>query len=135
MSENNIPPFNISSAIVSLVADISQLLGRISILDTVSTNLRLRRINRIRTIAVLSLYAPEVTPEVKRMLIAINGEMTRQQIQEKLGLKDEKHFREHYQQPAVFHGLIEMTIPDKPNSRLQKYRLTPKGIAVIKKVL
>ena len=25
------------------------------------------------------------------------------------------------------HALIEMTIPEKPNSRLQKYRLTSKG--------
>ena len=74
---------------------------------------------------------PEVTPEVKKMLSIINGEMTRKQIQEILGLKDEKHFREHYQQPAVFLGLIEMTIPGKPNSRLQKYRITPKGVAVI----
>lgn len=77
---------------------------------------------------------PEVTPEVKKLLMAIDGEMSRKQIQEKLGLKDEKHFREAYQQPAVAQGLIEMTIPDKPNSRLQKYRLTPKGYAFIKEV-
>jgi len=53
--------------------------------------------------------------------------MSRREIQSKLGLKDEKHFRQKYQQPAVAAGLIEMTIPDKPNSRLQKYRLTDKG--------
>ncbi len=41
-----------------------------------------------------------------------------------LGLNDEKHFREHYQQRAVKAGLIELTIPEKPTSRLQKYRLT-----------
>lgn len=77
--------------------------------------------------------APEVTPEVKKMLLVIDKEMTRKEIQSKLGLKDEKHFREKYQQVAVNVGLIEMTIPNKPNSRLQKYRLTQKGIAHIKK--
>lgn len=65
---------------------------------------------------------PEVTPEVRRLLKAINGDMTRIEIQEKIGLKDEKHFREHYLKPAISNGFIEMTIPDKPNSRLQKYR-------------
>jgi ATP-dependent DNA helicase RecG len=58
--------------------------------------------------------------------------MTREEIMEKLGLKDEKHFRENYQQVAVNLGLIEMTIPDKPRSSKQKYRLTEKGKAILK---
>ncbi len=58
------------------------------------------------------------------MLTLIVGEMTRKKILQKLGLKDEKHFRENYQQAAIAQGLIEMTLPDKPNSRLQKYRFT-----------
>jgi ATP-dependent DNA helicase RecG len=75
---------------------------------------------------------PEVTPEVGKMLTVIQGEMSRAEIQQKLGLTDEKHFREHYQQPAVAMELIEMTIPDKPRSSKQKYRLTKAGKHLLK---
>ena len=34
-------------------------------------------------------------------------------------------FMDTYPQPALDAGLIEMAIPQKPTSRLQKYRLTP----------
>ena len=68
----------------------------------------------------------EVTGEV-RLLQVIAGEMTRQHLQEALGLKHEDHFRKAYLSPALQAGLIEMTIPDKPRSRNQRYRLTPAG--------
>ena len=73
---------------------------------------------------------PAVTPEVGRLLVVLKGEMNRPQLMTALGLRDEKHFRQHYQQAAVAAGLIEMTVPDKPNSRLQRYRLTPAGQAL-----
>jgi len=77
--------------------------------------------------------APEVTPEVGQMLATLIGEMTRSEIMAAIGLKDEKHFREHYLQAAVALGLIEMTIPDKPRSSRQKYRITAKGSARLAK--
>jgi Fic family protein len=71
--------------------------------------------------------APQVTPQVGELLAAIQGEMSREVLQAALGLSDRKSFRERYLKPSLADGLIEMTIPDKPNSRLQKYRLTDKG--------
>ena len=72
---------------------------------------------------------PEVTPEVlqelspaQRLVRVLEGEMTRQQLQDALGLKDDEHFRRAYLQPALDAGLIEMTIPGKPRSSKQKYR-------------
>jgi hypothetical protein len=53
--------------------------------------------------------------------------MSREALQSALRLSDRKSFRERYLKPALADGLIEMTIPAKPNSRLQKYRLTDKG--------
>ena len=64
---------------------------------------------------------------VVRLLRAMSGDVTRQHLQEALGLKHEDHFRSAYLQPALRAGLVEMTIPDKPRSRSQRYRLTPAG--------
>lgn len=75
---------------------------------------------------------PEVTPEVMHMLRIIDGEMSRRQIMDVLSLTDEKHFREFYQQVGIAQGLIEMTIPDKPKSRKQQYRLTRKGKQLVR---
>ncbi|WP_448871767.1 Fic family protein [Desulfobulbus propionicus] len=74
---------------------------------------------------------PEVTPEVVELLRVMEGEMSRREIMDLLGLKDEKHFREHYQQRAIKAGVIELTIPDKPTSRLQKYRRTALGRTIV----
>ncbi len=70
---------------------------------------------------------PQVTPQVRQLLEIIQGEMSREALQGALELQDRKSFRERYLKPALEQGLIEMTIPDRPNSRLQKYRLTDKG--------
>ena len=44
-----------------------------------------------------------------------------------LELKHRPTFLYDYLKPALEQGFIEMTIPDKPNSSLQKYRLTVLG--------
>ncbi len=66
------------------------------------------------------------------MLQIITGEMSRIDIMTALGLKDEKHFREKYQQIGIATGVIEMTVPDKPESSKQKYRLTNAGKKLLK---
>lgn len=65
---------------------------------------------------------PQVTPQVKQLLDVLEGEMLREEIQALLGLKDRKSFRERYIKPALEAGLIEMTLPDKPTSKIQRYR-------------
>jgi ATP-dependent DNA helicase RecG len=67
------------------------------------------------------------TAQVKYLILNLEGEMTREEIQEKLTLVHRENFRKQYLRPALAKGLIEMTIPNKPNSRHQKYRLTEKG--------
>lgn len=68
-----------------------------------------------------------VTGEVGRLLKVLRDEMKRTELQNALGLKHEDHFRDAYLKPALELGMVEMTLPDKPRSRLQKYRLTAAG--------
>ena len=55
--------------------------------------------------------------------------MSRQEMMDSLGLKDRNHFADNYLQPALAAELIEMTLPNKPTSSKQQYRLTEKGRA------
>ena len=49
------------------------------------------------------------------------------------GRTDRTKFRHQVLNPLADVGLIEMTVPDKPQSSKQKYRLTEKGIAYLRK--
>ena len=75
--------------------------------------------------------AGEVAGEVLRLLRACAEDLPRQALQSRVGIKHDEHFRLAYMRPALDAALIEMTIPDKPRSRLQKYRLTAKGRALL----
>jgi predicted HTH transcriptional regulator len=70
----------------------------------------------------------QVSTQVEHLLLCLNlDEKSTLEIANLLNLKDRIGVMRNYIQPALKQGLIEMTIPDKPNSRLQKYRLTVLG--------
>ena len=45
-----------------------------------------------------------------------------------MNYSDRTKFRKKYIYPLLDAGIIQMTIPNKPNSRNQKYQLTAKGL-------
>ena len=53
--------------------------------------------------------------------------MSRKELMAALNLSGRENFEKLYLRPALAEGYIEMTLPQKPNSRLQGYRLTGKG--------
>ena len=53
------------------------------------------------------------------------------EIREKLGYTNRTKFRQRYMVPLLSEVLLEVTIPGKPTSSLQKYKTTVKGLQVI----
>ena len=63
---------------------------------------------------------------IKKLLSVMEYDVpyTSRALMEKLGLKSKEGFRRNYLRPAMDKGLLRMTIPDKPNSRNQRYSKT-----------
>lgn len=60
---------------------------------------------------------------VDRLLSVLGNDMlSATEIMERLGLSHRPTFRKNYLNPALEQNLIERTIPDRPNSKNQKYR-------------
>ena len=65
----------------------------------------------------------QLSEYLKRLLEVMEYDVpyTSNTLMDKLGLKSKEGFRRNYLRPAIDMNLICMTIPDKPNSRNQRY--------------
>ena len=71
---------------------------------------------------------PTVSPQVKKVLVAIDGNTcSAKEIMESMGLKDKSNFLENYLYPAIGLKLVEPLYPEQPKHPKQKYNLTEKG--------
>ena len=62
-------------------------------------------------------------PNISKLMDAMGTDpMSSYEIMKRMGLSHKPHFMKAYLHPAMEYGLVSMTVPDHPNSRLQKYR-------------
>ena len=78
--------------------------------------------------------AGQVTGQVRNLLKVTQGEQSKKELMEALQLTGRDNFEKLYLRPALEQGLLEMTIPGKPHSSRQKYRLTEKGRETLKAI-
>ena len=67
------------------------------------------------------------TEEINKLLISCNEATSINDLMNIFAWKDRSKFRNKYINPLLEEGLIEMTVPDKPKSSKQKYKITEKG--------
>jgi len=80
-------------------------------------------LDALREVEADAIPATDVTPTLKLLLEKLgNEELSSSELMQRLGLKNRAAFSRTYLKPALEQGLIQMTIPDKPNSRNQRYK-------------
>ena len=78
----------------------------------------------LKELAATEQVTVQVTDQVEKLLTVLGTqELSLRDLMGKLVLKHRPSFRQSYLIPALNLELIEMTIPDKPNSSKQKYRI------------
>ncbi|MBS0350555.1 MAG: putative DNA binding domain-containing protein [Proteobacteria bacterium] len=70
----------------------------------------------------------ELTSEATLILQMCQQPKTLVELMSALYLKNRTKFRQKYLNPLIEQKLLQMTIPDKPNSRMQKYQTTTIGL-------
>lgn len=72
----------------------------------------------------LSFTDPVTDPVAQLLKLLEKEDLSSGEMSSRLGIKHRQNFRDNYIHPALELGLITQAIPEKPNSRLQKYKLT-----------
>ena len=83
----------------------------------------LDRIDEVLDRVIVQEHGGGQTEQVKRLLATMEYDTpyTAAALMRLLGLKSRDALRNNYLNPAIEEGLIQMTVPDKPTSRNQKY--------------
>ena len=66
-----------------------------------------------------------------QLLFVMSGEMTRKEIRDALELKSDSYVKQQFRDPCLEKGWIKMTMPEKPSSKKQRFRITPDGRACV----
>jgi len=92
-----------------------------------------RTIVPVPLLSGLEQVTEQVTEQVHRVVVSLGKEvLPGQELMDRIGLSHRPTFLYSYLRPALAAELIEMTIPDKPRSTKQRYRLTPKGKQILR---
>lgn len=78
----------------------------------------------LREVADSAQVGVQVSAQVQAVLSALGDEtLSSNELMFRVGLSHRGTFRKNYLQPALDMGFVEMTVPDKPHSKSQKYRI------------
>lgn len=73
----------------------------------------------------------QVEPWIIELLNACDTPLKSAEIQELVGIRHRETFQRNYLDRLLDDGLLERTNPDKPQSPMQKYRVTAKGQSLL----